>query len=179
MGYGNMAPPMDSRPQRAACFTCGLPLPAHGACPECTVLTLHGGEAVARPATSPARALAPGDVLEGKWRLEELLGAGGMGEVYRARDIALERDVPRPVHLAHATRAEQLLQPPLALQHVPGGQGARGARRGPRHRFPAVQGEHGALRAGTVGGERQSTGEARGALRAGVHGRRHVAIPHG
>ncbi|WP_395857875.1 protein kinase [Cystobacter fuscus] len=37
--------------------------------------------------------LAPGDVLEGKWRLETLLGAGGMGQVYRARDLALERTV--------------------------------------------------------------------------------------
>ncbi|EPX62209.1 serine/threonine protein kinase [Cystobacter fuscus DSM 2262] len=37
--------------------------------------------------------LAPGDVLEGKWRLEALLGAGGMGQVYRARDLALERTV--------------------------------------------------------------------------------------
>jgi tetratricopeptide (TPR) repeat protein/tRNA A-37 threonylcarbamoyl transferase component Bud32 len=37
--------------------------------------------------------LVPGDVVEGTYRVEEAIGAGGMGVVYRARDIKLDRPV--------------------------------------------------------------------------------------
>jgi Tol biopolymer transport system component len=40
-----------------------------------------------------ASALAPGVVLEDKYRVEGLIGRGGMGEVYRARDLRIGRDV--------------------------------------------------------------------------------------
>ncbi|QRN94415.1 serine/threonine protein kinase [Archangium violaceum] len=90
----------------SSCATCGLPLPFPGAsCTECTAITQHAGEAGGRPPRIPARRpLTPGDVLEGKWRLEELLGAGGMGQVYRARDLALERTVA--VKLLHEALCE-------------------------------------------------------------------------
>jgi serine/threonine-protein kinase len=37
--------------------------------------------------------IRPGDVLEGKWRIEGKIGQGGMGSVFVATDIALERKV--------------------------------------------------------------------------------------
>ena len=43
-----------------------------------------------RPEDEPR--FAAGDLL-GPYRIEALIGAGGMGEVYRARDIRLSRDV--------------------------------------------------------------------------------------
>ena len=37
--------------------------------------------------------LQPGQVLDGTWRIERVLGAGGMGVVYLAHDLRLDRDV--------------------------------------------------------------------------------------
>lgn len=91
--------------QPSACVTCGVPVPFPGApCMECTAITQNAGEAGWRPRLPERRPLLPGDVLEGKWRLEELLGAGGMGQVYRARDLALERTVA--IKLLHEALSE-------------------------------------------------------------------------
>src|SRR5215213_9175717 len=78
----------------------------------------RGIQAVAAAVFEGISTLTPGAVL-GAYRVETLLGAGGMGEVYRARDTRLNRDValkvlPRsfthdPDRLARLTREAHVL----------------------------------------------------------------------
>jgi GAF domain-containing protein/predicted Ser/Thr protein kinase len=42
---------------------------------------------------SPRRGIDVGMTIEGKYRVDALIGRGGMGAVYRARDLGLDRDV--------------------------------------------------------------------------------------
>lgn len=57
------------------------------------------------PSATPAPDPLLGHVLDGKYRLRERLGAGGMGAVYRADQLAMEREV-----------AVKVIQPSLARQ---------------------------------------------------------------
>ena len=53
---------------------------------------------------APRRSLEPGALVAGRYRIVEHLGAGGMGEVFRAHDLVLEEDVA--VKFLPETRAD-------------------------------------------------------------------------
>ena len=42
-----------------------------------------------------------GDLIDGRYELEELVGSGGMSSVYRARDALLERHVALKIMHRH------------------------------------------------------------------------------
>src|ERR671922_9401 len=60
----------------------------------------HSGESV----------LVVGEVVAGRYELEELVGAGGMSSVFKARDTLLERHVALKVLHPHFTEDEQYVE---------------------------------------------------------------------
>jgi tetratricopeptide (TPR) repeat protein/predicted Ser/Thr protein kinase len=78
------------------CESCSTPLPIPAALGEETVPggPLDGWSVPEQVGSgTPARVLEPGTVLGERYEIIALLGQGGMGAVYHARDRALERDV--------------------------------------------------------------------------------------
>src|ERR1700722_17072550 len=59
-----------------------------------------------RPSTEPA--LAVGTVLDGRYRLERRVGAGGMGEVWAAQHLALGMKVAVKTLLPHARQVPEI-----------------------------------------------------------------------
>jgi eukaryotic-like serine/threonine-protein kinase len=64
-----------------------------------------------RPAKAEEARYAPGEVIQGKYRLESILGQGGMGAVWLARNLTLDVDVA--LKLIHADVAS-----PIASQRL-------------------------------------------------------------
>jgi serine/threonine-protein kinase len=62
------------------------------ACPACATPHAKGAPPEPGPERTAIRT-GGGGLLDGKWRLEQLLGEGGMGAVYLAHDLALDRKV--------------------------------------------------------------------------------------
>jgi tetratricopeptide (TPR) repeat protein len=62
------------------------------------------------PESYPQVMLQPGQLLAGRYQIVKMLGEGGMGAVYRARDLELEREVAVKVIRPELARNAQILQ---------------------------------------------------------------------
>jgi serine/threonine-protein kinase len=75
----------------------------------------------APPRESPAPLYQPGDIIAGKYRLTRVLGQGGMGAVWLARNLKLDVDVAIKLirhELGTAEAAERLLQEARAAARI-------------------------------------------------------------
>jgi serine/threonine protein kinase len=61
-------------------------------------------------AGTPAKRFTPGDLLGGRFEIQQHIATGGMGEVYRARDRNLDRDVALKVLPPHLSARADLVE---------------------------------------------------------------------
>ena len=82
------------------CFRCGSYNPENA--PKCSVCGQgfidEAGKAIGPPrrpsqTAQPASIFVPGETVAGRYKIAELLGQGGVGAVYRARDLEIDVDV--------------------------------------------------------------------------------------
>jgi WD40 repeat protein len=109
------------------CRSCGTELPPDevqlGQCQHClsgAVSDQHRGGELTEAQTLDAP--APGQVLAGRYQMRELLGRGGMGDVWRAFDLKLRVDVAlkaiRPGRTEHDRAKERLRQEVRSAREV-------------------------------------------------------------
>jgi serine/threonine protein kinase/uncharacterized membrane protein YhaH (DUF805 family) len=82
------------RPDARFCGSCGKPVPV-AAAPEIDLAGLRTIEAAEtrQPSRSEQKRLEPGETFAGRYVIVQLIGEGGMGVVYRARDKLTETEV--------------------------------------------------------------------------------------
>jgi serine/threonine protein kinase len=92
------------------CFRCHTPVPQNSRfCSSCGADVSGGGTASSTDNIDVLRERLQ-RVIEGKYRIEKLLGKGGMGAVFLAHDLALEREVAIKVLPPDVAQDEQVVR---------------------------------------------------------------------
>jgi eukaryotic-like serine/threonine-protein kinase len=92
------------------CFRCHTPVPENSRfCSSCGADVSGGGTAPSTSSVDLVRERLQ-RVVEGKYRLERLLGKGGMGTVFLAHDLTLEREVAIKVLPPDVSQDEQVVR---------------------------------------------------------------------
>src|SRR5437762_763826 len=92
------------------CYRCHTPVPEHSRyCSSCGADVSGGG---GPPSTSNVELLQERlqRLIEGRYRIERLLGKGGMGAVFLAHDLTLERDVAIKVLPPDVAQDDQIVR---------------------------------------------------------------------